>query len=133
VSFPDIYVFGGRTNSNSVSKDFLNISLMTYQINNISKSGSYSPEARYNHLSYFNDGRLYVWGGLAKDSTPVNDGLLWTYDFDKSYWFALEMSSPIMMERTLLRVVEREANKLCLIGVKDAAIYICDVFQCAVR
>lgn len=107
VSFPKIYVFGGMGAGKKVSKDFWEINLMTFQMTNLSKSDTYCPEARYNHLSYLKDDRMYVWGGLGKDSTPVADGLLWTYDFEKTYWFALEMSSPITMERTLLRVVER--------------------------
>lgn len=132
-AFPSIHIFGGRLQDKSVSSDFLELNLMTYQVSNHSKEGGYGPEPRYNHLSYMRDDRLYVWGGLGKDSTPVADGLLWTYDFEKSYWFALELSTPIALERTLLRIVEREPNKLCLVNVRDAGVYALDIFQCTVR
>jgi hypothetical protein len=89
ISFPTVYVFGGRHTNKAASKDFLEINLMTYQISNLSKEDTYCPEARYNHLSYLKDGRLYIWGGLDKQSTPIMDNLLWTYDYEKSYWFAL--------------------------------------------
>jgi hypothetical protein len=74
-----------------------------------------------------------VWGGLDEKNRPVDDKLLWTFDFEKSYWFALEMASPVLMDAREFKMVERQDNRLTVLDVRDCAVYGVDVFQSAVR
>lgn len=133
LAFPSLFIFGGRDSAGKASNSFVEVNLLTFEWSNLSKEETYCPEARCSHMAYLKDDRLYVWGGLRTDGSPVQDKLLWTFDFEKSYWFALEMSSPVAMDAQSFKVSEREDNKLTVLDVRDCAVYGVDMYQSAIR
>ncbi len=65
------------------------MNLQTFQIKEITNSKDYQPCGRINFWSYFSDCRFYVIGGNDKKGKIV-DRLLWTYNMENGYWFALD-------------------------------------------
>lgn len=53
----------------------------------------YRPDVRHESISIIADDRIYTFGGKDSKNRPCEQ-VLWVYDMEKGYWFALDMQYP---------------------------------------
>ncbi|KAJ3439142.1 hypothetical protein M0812_15164 [Anaeramoeba flamelloides] len=77
-----IYVFGGRSESNTFPNELWRFDLTTHKFKLV-KTNSKNLKGRYGHTSIVYEDKMYIFGGVDKDFTKM--GLL-VFDFLKGEW-----------------------------------------------
>ncbi|KAJ6226143.1 kelch repeat domain [Anaeramoeba flamelloides] len=77
-----IYVFGGRSESNTLPNELWRFDLTTHKFKLI-KTNSKNLKGRYGHTSIVYEDKMYIFGGIDKDF--MKTGLL-VFDFLKGEW-----------------------------------------------
>lgn len=69
------------------------LNMDTLQMRIVNDGSGYGPSSRKEEMALLADGRIYVFGGKDKKNRPC-DKMIYVYDLEKGYWFALEMEYP---------------------------------------
>lgn len=88
IVYPDLLIYGHAPST--FENRLLAINLTTLQLRDLAPAKGYSPGARTGYWAHFSEGRLYLSGGVDKQGKPQEE-LLWTFNLENGYWFALEM------------------------------------------
>ncbi len=118
VTYPQLLLYGYSPQAKANLMYTAN--LHTFELKLVTNPKDYSPGVRTHFWSHFSDDRLYVMGGSSK---AQSDKLLWTYNMDNGYWFALEVNEPIGSSLNC----EFENGKVLAIGTED--MFVVELYQ----
>ena len=90
INFPELLIYGHEPKS--FDNLMFSVNLTTFEIKAIKAVKEHSPKGRKGAWTCFSDSRLYVSGGMNKEGKQV-DSLMWTYNIESGYWFALELAA----------------------------------------
>lgn len=68
----------------------MKLDLNTLAVKTVCEGKGYCPGYRTDYVGLFEDQRIYVFGGTTTKNKKC-ENLVWIFDIDKGYWFALEM------------------------------------------
>jgi len=114
-----IYIFGGKIDSKE-SNALYRLDIGSWICSEL-RIGGTKPCERMRHLSALHEGKLFIYGGVDKNNTPLSD--FWTFDLRRMVWTQLALSTQDRL-RPILR------NPLYLQAIDDDRILLYDHEDC---